>query len=197
MEVRSPRRRFEKTEQTYQNDTATPNIYLSASVQSITNNKFWRRVTRATTARLHEIASSETFLVLEVESFALDELFVANPVLLLFVQFIVGVESVGKAKVGDNDVLVAIQEQVLKLEITVNNTLLVQVSDTRDQLSEEPPRGRIFEVSVVQDVIEELTSGCVFQDDSHVSFSLNELVQSNNIRVLELFENRDLTVNLG
>ena len=94
------------------------------------------------------------------------------------------VESVGKAKVSDNDVLVAIQEQILKLEITVNNTLLVKVSNARYQLGEEPPRGRIFEVSVVQDVIEKLASRCVLQDDSHVPFGLDKLVQSNNIRVL-------------
>ena len=125
-----PKTELKKCEQTYQNDTATPHIHLPASVQSIADNKFWRCVTRATAARLHEVASSETLLVLEIESFALDKLLVANPVLLLFVQFIVGVESVGKAKVGDNDVLVAIQEQILKLEITVNDALLVEVSNT-------------------------------------------------------------------
>jgi hypothetical protein len=125
-----------RCEQTYQNDTATPNVHLSASVQSITNDKFWSCVTRATAACLHEVASSETLLVLEIESFALDELLVANPVLLLFVQFIVGIESVGKAKVSDNDVLVAIQEQILKLEITVNDALLMEVSYTRYQLGE-------------------------------------------------------------
>jgi hypothetical protein len=59
---------------------------------------------------LHKIASSEAILVLEIKAFALDEFLVAYPVLLLFVQVVVGVEGVSKAKVGDDDVLVAIQE---------------------------------------------------------------------------------------
>lgn len=146
---------------------------------------------------MHEIASSEPLFVLEIKSFALDVVLIANVVLLLLVQVVVCVEGIGETKVSDDDVLVAIQEQILKFEVTVHNTLLMQVSDTGHQLGEKSPRGGIFEVSMVQNIIEELASRCIFQDNAHMPLSLDKLVQSNDIRVLQFFENGDLAVDLG
>lgn len=51
-----------------------------------------------------------------------------------------GVKCVGKAKVSDNDVSVAIQEQVFQLKVTMDDALLVEVANSGDQLGEETAR---------------------------------------------------------
>ena len=43
-------------------------------------------------------------------------------------------ESVCEAKVRDDDIPMAIQEQVLQLEITVNNLLFMDIPNTGDEL---------------------------------------------------------------
>ena len=44
---------------------------------------------------------------------------------------------VGEAKVGDDDVAVAIQQEVLELQVTVDDVLLMQVGDAADELRKE------------------------------------------------------------
>jgi hypothetical protein len=46
-------------------------------------------------------------------------------------------EPVRKAEVGNNDVTVPVQEQVLELEIAMDNLLLMDIPDSRDELGEE------------------------------------------------------------
>jgi hypothetical protein len=146
---------------------------------------------------LHQVAASEALLVLEIKTLALNVFLVTYIVFLLLSQIVYRVECVRKAKVGDDDVLVAVQKQVLELEIAMYDALLVQISNTRNQLGKESPSCGVLEVSVIEDIIEKLTSGSIFQDDSHMSLSLDELVQSNNIRVLQLLKDGDLAVDLG
>ena len=50
--------------------------------------------------------------------------------------FLLVVTAVGKAEIGNADVSVLVEQQVLELEITVDNVFLVEVVDTRNQLSE-------------------------------------------------------------
>lgn len=182
---------------TYQNDTTAPDIHLAAGVQTIADNKLWCCVAWTTAASLHQVAASEALLVLEIKTLALNKFLVTYVVLLLLIQVVHRVECVCKAKVGDDDVLVAVQEQIFELEIAVHDALLVQISNTRNQLGEESPSCGVLEVSVVEDIIEKFTSRSIFQDDSHVSLSLDELVQPNNIRVLQLLKDGDLAVDLG
>jgi hypothetical protein len=67
-------------------------------------------------------------------------------------------EVVRETKVSDDDVAIPVQQEILQFQIAVNNLLLVQVVDTRDELSKESAGITVLEVLVCQDVIEELTA---------------------------------------
>jgi hypothetical protein len=66
------------------------------------------------------------------------------------------VEPVGKAKVGDDDVAVLVEEEVLELEVAVDNVLLVEIVDARDELRKELLRISLLEIAVGEDVVEQL-----------------------------------------
>ena len=80
---------------------------------------------------------------------ALDKVFVGHVVLDLVAELVGGVEGVGEAKVGDDDVLVPVEEEVLEFQVAVDDALLVQVADAGHELGEEPTRGRVLQVAVV------------------------------------------------
>ncbi len=94
-------------------------------------------------------------------------------------------KPVGKAKVGDDDVPVAIEEKVLEFEITVDYFLLVDVPDTRDELRKEFCSVFFFEVAMGQDVIKELATRGVLEDDANVFVCLYDVVETNNVGVFE------------
>lgn len=79
----------------------------------------------------------------------------------------------------------------------MDDALLVEVADAGDELGEQPAGGGVPEVAVVEDVVEELAAGGVLEDDAHVALGLDELVQADDIRMIELLEDRDLAVDLG
>ena len=66
------------------------------------------------------------------------------------------------AKVCDLDVLVAVKKEVLQLEITMNDLLLVNIPDAGDELCKKFAGVLLFEVTMGQNVVEELSSGCIF-----------------------------------
>ena len=93
------------------------------------------------------------------------------------------VKGVGETKVGDDDVLVAIEEEILQLQIPVHDALLVQVTNAGDELRKEPPRRAVLQVAVVEDVVEQLAARSVLHNDANVSLGLDHLVQPDNIRM--------------
>lgn len=57
--------------------------------------------------------------------------------MLLFVCEVLGrVEGISEAKVSDDDIAIAVQQEVLQLQISVHDALLVQIANTRNKLSE-------------------------------------------------------------
>jgi hypothetical protein len=77
-------------------------------------------------------------------------------------------EAVGEAKVGDDHVAVSVKEEVFELEVAVHDLLLVDVPHPRDELREELGGVTLFEVSVCEDVVEELAARGVFDDDTDI-----------------------------
>lgn len=67
-------------------------------------------------------------------------------------------EGVGESEIGDDDVPSLVEEEVLELEISVDDVLGVEVVDSRDELSEELGGGVLLEVSMSEDVVEELST---------------------------------------
>jgi hypothetical protein len=63
-------------------------------------------------------------------------------------------ETVSEPKVGDDYVAMAVEKQILKLEVTVDNLLLVDIPDTRDKLAEELASVFLAKIPMRQDVVE-------------------------------------------
>ena len=64
---------------------------------------------------------------------------------------------VGKAEVGDLQVALAVEEEVLGLEVAVADHVAVQVLHPRHELHEEPPRLHRRQAPIVYDVLEQLS----------------------------------------
>jgi hypothetical protein len=71
---------------------------------------------------------------------------------------LVAFEAVSKTKVGDDNIAVLVEQEVFKLQVTVNNVLLVQVVDTRDELCEQTRRILLFEVTIGENVVKQLAA---------------------------------------
>ena len=144
------------TARTYQDHTATPHVNFATGVKGVTDDQLRRRITGAAAAGLHEITSAVAICALQPQLFYV--FLVAQVEFDLFAQLIVGIERVGETEICNDDIPVAVQEQVLELQISVDNASSVQVPDARDQLREELARRNIFEISLIENVIEELAA---------------------------------------
>jgi len=94
-------------------------------------------------------------------------------------------EAVGEPKVGHDHVPVSVEEQILEFEVTMDDLFLMKVPDGRDKLSEQLAGIAFFEVAVGEDVIEEFAAGGIFEDDSDVLVSFDDIVEMNDIRVIQ------------
>lgn len=77
----------------------------------------------------------------------------------------VATDEGGEAEVGDFDVAVLVEKQVLRLDITMTNVVAVDVADSLDELAEKLARFIFLETSVFEDVVEEFAVGNVFDYD--------------------------------
>lgn len=145
----------------HQYDTATPNIHLPACIQSVAHNQLWSRIARTTAASLHEITPPHPLDVYSIQSHPLHELFICQVIFNLLSQFVDWVEIVGETKIGNDNVAVSIEQQVLQLQVTMYDSFLVEVPDARYELGEKSTGSVVLEVSMVQDVVEQLPTGSI------------------------------------
>lgn len=94
-------------------------------------------------------------------------------------------ETVGKTEICDNDVPVTIEEEVFEFEITVNDFLLMDVPDTRYELGEEFSGIFFLEVTMGEDVVEELATGGIFEDDTDVFVGFDDVVKTHDVGMLQ------------
>lgn len=111
-----------------------------------------------------------------VKAVAFDIVFVGDSPFCVFAQLVGRVECVGKAEVSDDDVLIAVQQKVLQFEITVDDALLVEIAHTGHKLGKQPPSCWVLQVSVVEDVVEQLASRGILEYYAHVSFCFDKLM---------------------
>ena len=97
-------------------------------------------------------------------------------------------EAVCKPKVGDDDIPVAVEQEVLEFQVAMNDFLLVDVPDAGDELRKELACILLPQVAMGKDVIKQLASGRIFEDDTDVLVCFDYIVQSDDIGV---FENLD------
>ena len=94
-------------------------------------------------------------------------------------------EPICETKVCYYHVPVSIEEEVFEFEVTVDDLLLVDVPDTRDELSEELAGILFLQVAVGQDMVEKFATRRVFEDYTDVLVRLDNVVQPDNVRMLK------------
>lgn len=92
---------------------------------------------------------------------------------------------VSETKVGDYHISVAVQEEVLELEVAMDNFLLVNVPDTGNELGKEFGSVLFAKIAMSKDVVEKLSTRCIFQDDANVLVSFDHVVEANDVGMFQ------------
>ena len=108
-----------------------------------------------------------------------------------------GAEIVRKAKIGDDHIAVAVEEQVLELQVAVDDLFAVQVRDARDELRKEAARLALLEALLRENVVKQLATRAVLEHDADVALRLNHLVQMHNVGMAQQAQHRDLALDLA
>jgi hypothetical protein len=95
-------------------------------------------------------------------------------------------------KVDDTNRLLAVEEQVLGLDVAVHNIVCVQVRDARHDLVEEAPPLILAQPPRLYNVLEELAAGGKLHDEVDAVGGMDDLPEPNHVRVFELLEDLDL-----
>mmetsp|Transcript_26940 Transcript_26940/g.75743 ORF Transcript_26940/g.75743 Transcript_26940/m.75743 type:complete len:310 (-) Transcript_26940:208-1137(-) len=104
--------------------------------------------------------------------------------------------QVGKAKVGNFDVQIGIQQEILRLQVAMGNLLEVAVLDSRNDLVEEVAGLVSRQASFGHDVIEQLSSGNVLDDEEDIGGRVDDFVESDDVRVRAQVQDVDLALDL-
>ena len=94
-------------------------------------------------------------------------------------------EAISEAEVGDDDVAVAVQEEIFELEVAVDDFTLMNVPNAGDELGEKTACILFFEEAMGENVIEQFAARGVVEDDADVFVGLDNIVQPHDIRVFE------------
>ena len=94
-------------------------------------------------------------------------------------------KTVRESKICDYNIAVAVKEEVFEFEIPMDNFLLMNVPDTRDELGKEFCSILLLEVPVGQDVVKELATRGVLENDANVLVSFDDVVEPHDVGVLQ------------
>ena len=180
-----------------EDDTTAPDVHLAAAVQAITNDKFRSGVARTSARSSHHVSMFVAILIGSTQTVLLEKVVVLE--LAILNVFVIAashrIKGVGKAKVGNNNVLVVVKEKVLEFQVAVDDTIAVEVAHARYELSEQAPGLVILEVAFCQDVVEELAARGILKDDADGIGCLYHFKKADDVRVVELLEDGNLAVN--
>jgi hypothetical protein len=85
-------------------------------------------------------------------------------------------ETIRKAEISDDNVAVTIEEKVFKLEITMDDFLLVDIPDTGYELREKFCGISFPQIAVGKDMVEKFATRGVLKDDTDVLVCFNDIV---------------------
>jgi hypothetical protein len=108
-------------------------------------------------------------------------------------QQLVFLVHVTETEVDNLERLVVVEQQVLRLEVTVAHAARVQVLDARNQLLVELARLLLLQTRVPHDVVEQLAAVGVLHDHEELLLRLDDLVQLDDVVVAHLLQNLYLT----
>ena len=80
-------------------------------------------------------------------------------------QHLVLLVDLAQTEVNELDVVVAVEEDVLGLDVSVRDALLVQVGNAFDELVKEVTSFGFLQSSVIDDVVVELSAVCVLGNE--------------------------------
>mmetsp|Transcript_7285 Transcript_7285/g.26071 ORF Transcript_7285/g.26071 Transcript_7285/m.26071 type:complete len:273 (+) Transcript_7285:1135-1953(+) len=103
---------------------------------------------------------------------------------------------VRQAEVSDLDVVVLVQQQVLRLEVSVHHLVEVAVLNARHNLLEDVPCLVLRQPALLDNVVEELAAGRVLRHHEDVRRRADDLVQLDDVRVPEALQVLDLAPHL-
>lgn len=83
---------------------------------------------------MHQISLSSPVELYPVKAHSFHKVLVCEIQLLVIREIVVGVECVCEPKIRDDDIAISVQQKILKLEISVHDSLLVEIAHTRDEL---------------------------------------------------------------
>ena len=112
---------------------------------------------------------------------------------------LLGVKNGGSAEINDFQNRVRsflVQEQVLRLEVAVDDAVLVAVGNCAQNLFHKVSGNSLGEVLRLDDVVEELASADVLEDEMVVFLVFVELVESDDVGVIGLSEDVDFVEKL-
>ncbi|CEP02057.1 hypothetical protein PBRA_002322 [Plasmodiophora brassicae] len=93
-----------------------------------------------------------------------------------------------RAEVDDLDVGLGVEEQVLRLQVAVDDVGVVAVLHAVDDLVEEDGGGLLVDPVVLDDEVEQFAAGRVLHDQEHEALRVDDLVQVDDVRVLQMLQ---------
>ena len=79
-------------------------------------------------------------------------------------EFLIWLESIAQAKIDNFEVLLLVQQQILRFDISMGDAKLTQILNTRDKLLEKSTSFILLEVVLRCDVIEQLAVAAMLHD---------------------------------
>ena len=114
----------------------------------------------------------------------------------LLEQQLVDLDLLADAEVAYLDVAVAVQQDVVELDVTVRDAILVQVGDALHDLPEDELGVLLTELTALAHVVQEVSAGAELHDDHVVLVSLERLQDLDVVRVAQRLEYSDLVHDL-
>ena len=94
-------------------------------------------------------------------------------------------KTIGKAKIRNDNIAVAVEEEVFEFQVSVDNFLLVDVPDTGNELGEELCSISFFKIAVGENMVKEFSARGVFKDDTDVFVSFDNIIKTHNVGMFE------------
>jgi len=102
-----------------------------------------------------------------------------------------------QAKISDPNISMVIQKHILRLQIPVNDSFRMQVSEGEHDLGGVITRSRFLEATYLGEMEEQLATGTVIQHEVKFIFRLECVLESDNERMKHLPEHAPFGLRMG
>jgi hypothetical protein len=100
------------------------------------------------------------------------------------------------SKVTDHDLLVVIEKDVVKLDVSMQDASAMTVAKSIDDLLEEEVSFAFFQFSLFLHVLKEISLACILHDHEEMLWGFEYFQQSNDVGMPDLLEDVDFLEDL-